>query len=216
MWVGIAELFWLRTRFKDLSFLPHLIVKSLAIVACMYAAFLVLNTLDVLIEGISWREYWAAALEPSVALSLLEALGVVAFLLFFVHLDRLLGPGVLIGYVTGRYHSPRREARIFMFLDLKGSTTLADHMDPDRYFAFLHEYFLEMSEPILETNAEIYQYVGDFVPSSSSRTSWSPTAKDFWPNTGWSPSSRRACTRERSSPPRSASLRARSSTTATC
>ena len=38
----------------------------------------------------------------------------------------------------------------------KGSTSLSDVMDPDRYFAFLHEYFTEMSEPILETSAEIY------------------------------------------------------------
>jgi len=48
-----------------------------------------------------------------------------------------------------------------MFLDLKGSTRLADKMDADCYFDFLHRYFSEMSEPILETEAEIYQYVGD-------------------------------------------------------
>jgi adenylate cyclase len=92
---------------------------------------------------------------------LAEAFALIAFLLFFVHLDRLLDPGVLLGYMTGRYHHPHRERRIFMFLDLKGSTSLADVMDPDRYFAFLHEYFTEMSEPIPETSAEIYQYVGD-------------------------------------------------------
>jgi len=78
-----------------------------------------------------------------------------------VQLDRLLGPGVLLGYVTGRYHHPRREDRVFMFLDLKGSTSIADHMEADKYFGFLHQYFTEMSEPILETDAEIYQYVGD-------------------------------------------------------
>lgn len=94
---------------------------------------------------------------------MVEGLGVITFLLFFVHLDRLLGPGILFGYVTGRYHRPRREQRIFMFLDLKGSTALADNMDADRYFAFLHRYFSEMSEAILECDAEIYQYVGDEV-----------------------------------------------------
>ena len=48
-----------------------------------------------------------------------------------------------------------------MFLDMKGSTTLADEMDVVRYTDFLHRYFSEMSEPILETGAEIYKYVGD-------------------------------------------------------
>jgi len=123
----------------------------------------VLNLLDVAIDGISWRQYAAVLVERKMALGMMAGLGVIAFLLFFVQLDRLLGPGVLLGYVTGRYHHPRREQRIFMFLDLKGSTQLADEMEGGRYFSFLHRYFTEMSEPILQTDAEIYQYVGDEV-----------------------------------------------------
>jgi adenylate cyclase len=161
--VGLAELFVLRGWLKELPFVAHLVAKSLAIVAVMYVAFAVLNTLDVILEGISWSEYAGILVETRTAVGLLEALAVIAFLLFFVQLDRLLGPGVLVGYLTGRYHHPRRERRIFMFLDLKGSTRLADGMEADRYFAFLHRYFTQMSEPILETDAEIYQYVGDEV-----------------------------------------------------
>ena len=162
--VGVAELFVLRNWLKGLPFLAHLAAKSVAMVTVMYVSFAVLNILDVVIEGITWREYAQALVEPrAAAVTLLEALGVIAFLLFFVQLDRLLGPGVLLGYVTGRYHQPRREPRVFMFLDLKGSTTLADEMEPERYFGFLHQYFTEMSEPILATNAQIYQYVGDEV-----------------------------------------------------
>ena len=161
--VGVAELFFLRSRLKNLRFLPHLAAKSIAIVGAMWCAFAVLHLLDVAIDGISWQEYAVDLFEPDTAVGILEALVVVTFLLFFVQLDRLLGPGVLLGYVTGRYHHPRREERIFMFLDLKGSTTLADEMDADRYFGFLHQYFVEMSEPILETNGEIYEYVGDEV-----------------------------------------------------
>lgn len=102
-------------------------------------------------------------LDRSTLAGLIQLLAVIAFILFFVRLDRLLGPGVLIGYVTGRYHKPRREQRIFMFLDLQGSTTLADTLPSDQYFGFLHAYFSEMSESILQTSAEIYQYVGDEV-----------------------------------------------------
>ena len=161
--VGVAELFFLRGWVKRLPFLIHLFVKSLAIAAVMWVAFAVLNVLDVIIDGISWRAWAQVLVEPQMVIGLAKGVAVIAFLLFFVQLDRLLGPGVLLGYVTGRYHHPRTESRIFMFLDLKGSTTLADEMDASRYFAFLHEYFAEMSEPILETDAEIYQYVGDEV-----------------------------------------------------
>lgn len=159
--VGIAELFLLKNWLKGLPFLVHLAGKSLMLVGVMYLTFAVLNLLDVFIDGISWQDYAQAIFQRESLIGMVEGLGVTAFLLFFIHLDRLLGPGVLLGYVTGRYHRPRRERRIFMFLDLKGSTALAEEMDADCYFDFLHRYFTEMSEPILETDAEIYQYVGD-------------------------------------------------------
>ena len=159
--LGIAELFFLRNWLKGVSFLSHLAAKSVAFVAVMYVAFAILNVLDVLIDGITWQEYARVLTSGDVLLGMIEGLGLIVFLLFFVHLDRLLGPGVLLGYMTGRYHRPREESRVFMFLDLKGSTDLADEMEASRYFGFLRQYFMEMSEPILETDAEIYQYVGD-------------------------------------------------------
>jgi adenylate cyclase len=159
--VGMAELFFLKYWFKGLPFLVHLVGKSLMLVGVMYLAFAVFNLLDVFIEGITWQAYAQAIFQHDTLIGVVERLGVIAFLLFFIQIDRLLGPGVLLGYVIGRYHRPRQERRIFMFLDLKGSTTLADKMDSDRYFDFLHRYFTEMSEPILETGAEIYKYVGD-------------------------------------------------------
>lgn len=161
--VGLAELFLFKNWLKDLPFLLHVAGKSLILVGILYLTFAVLNILDVLLAGLTWQAWAQILVQQEFLFGMIGALAVIAFLLFFVHLDRLLGPGVLLGYVTGRYHRPRRELRIFMFLDLKGSTMLADKMDPDRYFAFLHRYFTEMSEPILETNAEIYQYVGDEV-----------------------------------------------------
>ena len=55
--VGVAELFFLRTRLRELPFLTHLAVKSLAITVVIYVAAAVLNVLDVIIEGITWRAY---------------------------------------------------------------------------------------------------------------------------------------------------------------
>lgn len=159
--VGVAELFLLKNWLKDFPYGVHLAGKSLMLAGIMYLTFAFLNLLDVFIEGITWQAYTQVLFQKETLIGVVEGLGVIAFLLFFIQLDRLLGPGVLLGYITGRYHRPRREQRIFMFLDLKGSTTLADQMEGDRYFNFLHRYFTEMSEPILETNAEIYQYVGD-------------------------------------------------------
>jgi len=84
-------------------------------------------------------------------------------IIFFRQLDRLLGHGVLIKVFLGKYRRPLHERRVFMFLDLKSSTSLAEQMSPDDYFSFLNDFFRDLSIPILNSGGEIYQYVGDEV-----------------------------------------------------
>ena len=50
-----------------------------------------------------------------------------------------------------------------MFLDMKSSTTLAETLGSQKSFSLLNTFFRDISEPILEREAEIYQYVGDEV-----------------------------------------------------
>jgi adenylate cyclase len=73
------------------------------------------------------------------------------------------GQGVLLQYVMGKYHTPREEERIFMFMDLRSSTRIAEKLDHKQYHNFLNDVFHDISEPILEYRGEIYQYVGDEV-----------------------------------------------------
>ncbi|MGZ5190936.1 MAG: adenylate/guanylate cyclase domain-containing protein, partial [Flavisolibacter sp.] len=86
-----------------------------------------------------------------------------SFLVFFMQINHLLGAGVLWKFITGKYHKPREEERIFMFLDMKSSTTIAEKLGHIRFYALLNELFHEISQPVLQTKAEIYQYVGDEV-----------------------------------------------------
>lgn len=48
-----------------------------------------------------------------------------------------------------------------MFLDLKDSTTIAENLGHIIYSKLLQKCFLDMSKLILQSGAEIYQYVGD-------------------------------------------------------
>ncbi|HZV44048.1 MAG TPA: adenylate/guanylate cyclase domain-containing protein [Saprospiraceae bacterium] len=50
-----------------------------------------------------------------------------------------------------------------MFLDMKSSTTIAEQLGHVRFYNLLNELFHEISQPVLQTKAEIYQYVGDEV-----------------------------------------------------
>jgi adenylate cyclase len=42
--------------------------------------------------------------------------------IFMLDVNRLLGQNVLLNFITGRYHQPRLEERVFLFLDMVGST----------------------------------------------------------------------------------------------
>jgi len=71
------------------------------------------------------------------------------------------GQKVLINFFTGKYHSPKEEERIFMFSDMKSSTTIAERLGHVRYFEMLKEYYADLSGPIVQFSGEIDQYVGD-------------------------------------------------------
>jgi len=53
------------------------------------------------------------------------------------------------------------EDRIFMFLDMKGSTTHAETLGPVKYSALIQDCFADMTKAAKQTAAEIYQYIGD-------------------------------------------------------
>ncbi|SHG59838.1 adenylate cyclase [Chryseolinea serpens] len=53
------------------------------------------------------------------------------------------------------------EERIFMFLDMKGSTTHAETLGPAKYSALIQDCFADMTKAAKQTAAEIYQYIGD-------------------------------------------------------
>jgi len=71
------------------------------------------------------------------------------------------GPGVLKKFLLGRYFHPKSEQRIFMFLDLKGATSIAEKLGEHQYFNFIQRVIMDVTPILLDTKGEIYQYVGD-------------------------------------------------------
>jgi adenylate cyclase len=81
--------------------------------------------------------------------------------LFLIQIDLKLGQLGLWTLVTGKYHHPKEEVRIFMFLDLKSSTRIAEHIGHDRYYKLLNDFFADATVPIVNNRGVIYQYIGD-------------------------------------------------------
>lgn len=82
---------------------------------------------------------------------------------FLIIINRMMGRKLLINFVLGKYHKPVEEEKIFMFLDINDSTTIAEKIGHVKFHELLSDFFFSLSIPISESNAEIYQYVGDEV-----------------------------------------------------
>jgi adenylate cyclase len=82
---------------------------------------------------------------------------------FALQLNRMIGTNVLGYFLVGAYHRPKAEERVFLFLDLEGSTRLAEQLGSARYFELLRRFVDDLSEPVLQAQGEIYQYAGDEV-----------------------------------------------------
>jgi len=89
------------------------------------------------------------------------------------------GPGVFVSFLLGKYFHPKREERVFMFLDLRGSTSIAEHLSEDRYFNFLKDTYKDATPAILNSKGEIYQYVGDEIVVSWKKDSGTENANSL-------------------------------------
>lgn len=71
------------------------------------------------------------------------------------------GPRMFWIMLSGEYHKPRIENRIFIFLDINESTAIAEQLGHEKYFRMLRDFFNDITLPVLANEGEIYQYVGD-------------------------------------------------------
>lgn len=73
----------------------------------------------------------------------------------------LVGGRTFLDLILGRYRRPRRERRFFLFVDVVGSTPIAERLGPLQAHRMLAMVFSAVAEPIAERRGEIYQFVGD-------------------------------------------------------
>jgi len=159
--LGLLEMSRFATSTRARSFSMAVLLKSLIYVAVIAIPWMIISFFGGLAQGFGIPEYidWMFSMEFFWDVVIIFMIHLVV--VFLRQLNRLLGPGKLLRYVSGRYHSPRVENRVFMFLDLTSSTTLAETLEGEQYFSFLNSFFRDISEPIMERGAEIYQYIGD-------------------------------------------------------
>lgn len=154
------------SRMRRKSFGAIIVVRSsLYLTAFVLAAIIiyaVYNSLEIISKE-QWQEtfnYFTPLYLISIGTYFVIA---IIFMNFILQVSRKFGPGNLLKLITGKYSKPKIEKRIFMFMDLKGSTAIAERLGHQKYSALMQNCFHDLTEIILNYKASVYQYVGDEV-----------------------------------------------------
>jgi len=182
--IGTFEVFYLEEKLKRKPFGRSLVYRALIHFILLFAlvAFGVhMYNLNILGKGFTSSEAISSTLEfiSSIYMFIIIFIWSVALLtvLFVMKISDKYGPGVLKNILLGRYYNSRVEKRIFMFLDLKSSTTIAEKLGHIKYFRLLNDFFSDITNSVLKFEGEIYQYVGDEIVVSWKLPSGSDQAK---------------------------------------
>jgi adenylate cyclase len=161
--IGLCEEFLFLEKFRKKSYLFLLVFRTVVYSVVIAFHEILINsasnfftqnlTLGQSVHSAVYRENFPRDL------SIIAVISVISIAL--LQIRRLHRPGDLIRYVTGRYHLPEEVNKIFLFIDLKSSTAIAEKIGNTKYSSFLIDYFHDMTGAILMSKAEIYQYIGD-------------------------------------------------------
>jgi adenylate cyclase len=75
----------------------------------------------------------------------------------------IIGPRAFLNFVSGRYHSHIEEDRFVLFVDIAGSTGLAEQLGRIAIHRFLDRTFPLLTVAVVDHRGEVLNYVGDEV-----------------------------------------------------
>lgn len=80
-----------------------------------------------------------------------------------VMVRNIIGGRVLTNILLGRYHRPLTEERLFMFVDVSGSTALAERAGALGAYAMISRFFFDVAQETVRFAGETHAYIGDAV-----------------------------------------------------
>ncbi|NTI48076.1 adenylate/guanylate cyclase domain-containing protein [Agrobacterium rhizogenes] len=142
-------------RLPTPAFIASALIVDFALIATGFAIAGSLMKSAGLING-SWAD--VTLLQINVYL---YAVAVTAIVIFIGRVRELLGRDVFLSLLTGRYRNPVQEERVFLFIDLVGSTAFAEEHGDLKAQEFLGSLFSAFAEPVRRHKGAIDDYIGD-------------------------------------------------------
>lgn len=167
---GSVFIFFLRDNLRSQSFGFAIVISSVVVITINffitilgYELFLSRQIGEHLIDSVFLSRTDLLLRAPFYLKNLVFWMIIVLLTIQTINVNEKYGPGVLFKLIIGRYHQPREETRIFMFVDIKSSTMIAEKLGHIKFFDLLNDFFRDITNPVLYFSGEIYQYVGDEV-----------------------------------------------------
>jgi len=166
--VGILEEYVFKNLLRKKSFLLKILLKNTLYVFIIFTVIVIASMVpNILLWGFAsdQSELVAPAVKFASDFSILSVItycgAIIGVSLFFSEMVDYIGLNATTNFITGKYSESKVEDRVFMFLDMKSSTTIAEKLGHERYYQLLNTYYMDMTSAIISTRGEIYQYVGD-------------------------------------------------------
>ncbi len=166
--VAVFEYKIFNPQYRKLSFLSVISLKILL----YFLAFIIIiigikGFVDSLFKDMGFWEYLNSdefnnfIIKEDFDIILTYTLLFLIIITFTIQMGRKIGYSMLIDTITGKYHNPMEEERIFMSLDLRASTTIAENFGDLKYHQFLNDFYYDITKCIITAKGNIYRYVGD-------------------------------------------------------
>lgn len=150
-WLGRRHFY--RRLASAVRFLLNLVLLNLVASAALGAVLLIFGGSGVFTDG------------RTLLMQLAVFFGITTFVsaavTFAETLNALTGSQTLAAGLAGTYLSPKTEDLIVAFIDLRGSTSMADKSDAHLFFAALNEFLRIVELCAYVADGQIHKYVGD-------------------------------------------------------
>jgi adenylate cyclase len=146
----------MRLWLGGLSFTANLIIRS-AIYAAIIVPILYFQ-IGSIIAGVardpSHKTFW---IDISYSVACVVLANIV------LGITNIIGPRAFLNFIIGRYHTPVEERRFVLFVDIAGSTGLAERLGGIAIHRLLDRTFRLLTLSVIDYRGEVLNYVGDEV-----------------------------------------------------
>jgi adenylate cyclase len=140
---------WMREMHPLRSIFIYMLVVIVLYLVALHVSHLVLNRLDDLPVVYRRLPYGTA---------FFTAFSVIGILM--IRVAHFIGLRTLLDLIIGTYHRPVEQRKVLLFLDINGSTALAERLGALTMRSLVRRFLSDVSQPIVDFGGEIYLYKG--------------------------------------------------------